>query len=954
MLSIAIVAELLLVVFVSISITASPKATQRIFGGVYSPGDDFGSVVSGGVASYGNATFYTPNADQTGDGMYDVQYYNCPLSFYPGAPSGYPYCYGTSDSTHVWPVAEHLSNNVAGVTEYMVIVETINGVNGWTGANFTGSTNTTATAIDEDTLPNIYLEQIPIPNLKSINYTTGTIIINWTGLNEYISDYCFDGAQKWKIQTSNILNYSVYRSTNGGAFVTVGNSTAQIKGGEVYFVDTVDPDNYEYRIAVNYRYEANTGTSVIDQNGVNPANTNFLGMFVSTGRSNVSGIITMLDVKKPTITNIHPENSTTVITNTTVISANYNDVSGIRLDSVLLKVDNIDVTDNATVTAAGISYIATDLVDKEYNVYLYIEDNSSDHNNASINWSFTVAADIESPKIENMQPEDGSVLTTNITTISASYSDPSGIDTNSVILRVNGVNYTSEAMITGTSVSYYYTNMSDGNYTVYLEVKDNSSNHNKAAKTWSFTVDITHPEVVEALPTGDEVLVFDEVDITFSEPMDTTVGMADIFSITPNPGGWVWEWNATGELLRGTHNAFTVNTTYSCTINTNATDKAGNPLDKDYSWNFTTISGLSVTLNWPYIGTERWTGGSEHTINYSVGGGLPSYEVKIYYSYNGGDWNFTAFDNQTEGGTYEYIWMLPLIDSDTAQVRVEVIDALDETLAKTSNYFIIDSTKPTVNQTSPLNSSYTPLGCDIVIVFDESMNTATVGASGGSLLGCNCTPDPGGWVAIWSDGDKKLTLSHNDFNSSQLYTFTATTDAKDKSDPGNHLNNSYSWNFTAVPGKGVFTVSIDWPPTSSEVSKEYQVTVTVNNAGLPTAYNTSGTLTVNFYKFHAGETPVLFDTKTINAMSPVDSDTKSSIQFTFDKPGTWYIKVEISSTNSIDVIQGYPRSYDVSNSVEVVKPEEAPAGIPYLTIGGGVILLLVLIGVAVTLIKKKK
>jgi len=868
MLGMIIVVEMLLVVFSSVSTTASPKSTERIIGGVYNPGEDFGNTAPGGVASYGNATFYTSNVDQYGADKYDVQYYG----YHIGDPysSGYAHHYGYHPGPDAyWYAPQDLYNNIPGGTEYMVIVETINGVNDWSGANFTGSTNMTATDDKTDYLPDIFLEQIPTPNLKSINYTSGEIVINWTGLDEWISENSVASSQKWKIQASNILSYSVYRS-DGGLFERVGNAT-QNRSGEVLFEDTVEPGDYYYRIAVNYKYANNTGLidkehqhqglyNVLVAQGYTPENsTMFPGMYVTHGRSNVSEVI---------------------------------------------------------------------------------------------------CTDINGPWIENMQPEDGSVLNTNTTTISADYSDDSGIDVSSVVLKINDVNYTSKAVITETGISYDYTNMSDGNYTVYLEVKDNSSKHNKASKTWSFTVDTTPPKVKAKAPTGDKVLVYDEIYITFSESMDKTVDMADVFSIEPYLGGWTWGWYENDTKVRGTHpaNPFTANTTYNCTISTNAKDEHGNNMANPYSWNFTTIANLSVTLNWPYIGTEHWTGGSNHTINYSVGGGLPDYEVKISYSYNGGDWIFLTFDNQTDAGTYEYMWRLPLIDSETTLVRVEVKDALGATLSKTSNYFIIDSTKPTVNRTSPLDGSYTPLGCDIEIVFDKSMNPATVGASGGSLLGCSCALNPGGWAATWSDGDKKLTLSHNDFTADQLYTFTVSTDAKDKSDPGNPLNNSYSWSFTAVPSRGVFTVSIDCP-ASAEVGEEYRVTVTVNNAELPIAYNNSGTLTVKFYKIHAGETPVQIGTaETIDAMQPGASETKSSALFTFDKPGTWYIKVEISSTNPIDIIQGYTQSYDTSVPVNVVKPE-APEEIgigPYILIIVMVALVAVVGALTLFGIKKKK
>ncbi|MBU2564753.1 MAG: hypothetical protein KJ655_00640, partial [Candidatus Thermoplasmatota archaeon] len=354
MLSMVVVTGLLLIVLGSMSADASPKATQRIVGGVYNPGEDWQSSTSGGVASYGNATFYVPNADQDAPSKYDVQYYGYQIENPPGA--GYPHYYGYS---HWWKTPENL-HNYTSTTEYMVVVETINGMNDWSGANFTGSTNMTATGETIDYMPNIYLEQIPTPELKSINYSSGEVVINWTGLNENISDNCLDGIPSPKFQTSNIVGYSVYRMKVGETeFKRVGNSTPQVRGGEVYFEDTVDPDDYYYRIAVNYRYGVNDGTNIINETGENPKNTKDLpGIFVSSGRSNVSEVLTMLDVKNPEITDLYPEDGAIILINTTTISANYSDESGINVSSVVLKVDGVLVTP-ATVTENDISYTTT-------------------------------------------------------------------------------------------------------------------------------------------------------------------------------------------------------------------------------------------------------------------------------------------------------------------------------------------------------------------------------------------------------------------------------------------------------------------------------------------------------------------------------------------------------------------------------------------------------------------
>ncbi len=197
------------------------------------------------------------------------------------------------------------------------------------------------------------------------------------------------------------------------------------------------------------------------------------------------------DTTPPTITNLHPLNSSVMNDNLPTISAEYSDSSGINMSSVLLKITGTNVTSSATVTSSGVTYTpASALADGSHTVYLEVEDTAG--NLATASWSFNI--DSKPPLIIDVysQPSSGSTKSDGSPTIIVAYSDPSGIDTSSVVLRVDGLNVTSSATVTAYAVTYTPpAALNDGLHVVYLEVKD--VNGNLAETSWLFTVDTTAP-----------------------------------------------------------------------------------------------------------------------------------------------------------------------------------------------------------------------------------------------------------------------------------------------------------------------------------------------------------------------------------------------------------------------------------------------------------------------------
>jgi|GEM_PF-1873555 len=512
-----------------------------------------------------------------------------------------------------------------------------------------------------------------------------------------------------------------------------------------------------------------------------------------------------------------------------------------------------------------------------------------------------------------------------------SYSTGLGYTTIDEIIHNEEVTYTYEWSVPKINCSMMRVRVNVTDYAL--------STNSKISDT--FTIDSTAPIIESTIPPADgSVSISKPITIVFSEKMNQTATVS-AFSISPNPGGWAWTWNDAGDTMRGTHNDFVFGTTYTATISTAAKDLAGNYLVVDYFWNFT--ANMSVSINSPNYG-DVWTGGVEHGINYTISGGTPSYEVKIYYS-NGGNWSLIAFDNRTEEGTYEYPWASPSIDSKTVNVKIVVVDGNDTESNDISGNFEIDSTAPTIVDYS--GSAGVMLTTEsVMIVFSEEMNTASTESasiledSDGNLVNgtfswdenvMNFTPDAG--LASGAD-----------------YTATINITAKDKSDPGNSLTQTYSWSFTAVQGRGDLIISLSISP-SPEKGKTSTVTVSVSNTG-PGAENLSGFLTVKFYESPDGETWTPIATKYIQNIW-VGNSSPASTTFTFDDYGKYYFLVEVTSNNPTDTFPGGEKTGRASASCNILKPSEEIGAGPYTLIALMVVIVIIVAALILLSLKKK-
>jgi len=213
----------------------------------------------------------------------------------------------------------------------------------------------------------------------------------------------------------------------------------------------------------------------------------------------------IVDATPLEIINKQPSNASTTNYSKPEISANFSNPLDINVSSILLRVDSIDVTAETIATVQGVYYLPdVELTNGTHTIYLEVRDRIG--NLATASWYFIVdipQSDTTPPTITNLRPLNASTITNNYTTISANYSDLSGINISSVILLVDGVDVTSSSIITEKGITYIPLEpLSNGNHTVYLEVKDNSSSHNRATKTWTFTIS-TSPDTPDITPSKD-------------------------------------------------------------------------------------------------------------------------------------------------------------------------------------------------------------------------------------------------------------------------------------------------------------------------------------------------------------------------------------------------------------------------------------------------------------------
>ena len=183
------------------------------------------------------------------------------------------------------------------------------------------------------------------------------------------------------------------------------------------------------------------------------------------------------------------------------ISARYQDgAAGVDAARTVLELDGKNVTAQAQVGPAGIDYTpAQALAEGSHTVRLTVADQGG--NTSVRSWTFVTAS---APVISAVAPDGATLPAGAAPKISASYADiGAGIDTEKVVLRLDGQDATAQATVGAAGIEYLPAQaLANGEHAVLLRVEDRAGNATE--RSWSFR--LSSPPLISAQSPSEEYL----------------------------------------------------------------------------------------------------------------------------------------------------------------------------------------------------------------------------------------------------------------------------------------------------------------------------------------------------------------------------------------------------------------------------------------------------------------
>jgi methionine-rich copper-binding protein CopC len=653
----------------------------------------------------GNATFYLFN--KPAEPILETD----PMEWFPA--DGTDFANFATDVGTIW-------NWVVG-DEIIAVIETTNGYRGWTGENYTTSFNATMNGTDPQDLnwgpgdPDI--ELIPTPA-----YTAGAdwIELSWTGMTDLYS---------------NIVDYEVYHSLDGGPFASVGS-------GALAFNHTSLTAGYHcYNMAVNYRSGGPGG--VYTTTGRSPTVCQSLTAIVLTDPAD-----SVIDV--PVDRNINVTFSGPMNTGSVTITV-APDPGGwtTEWDSTSTVLWHNHSTPFAeltthTVTVTGQDIAGADLVAGPVpNPWTFTTEDippyvvSTDPTNGQMN--VPLDDPIEITFSEDMN--QGSMVYTFEPALVLTETWPAG----------NVWNFTHATAYT--ECQQYWFNITAGTDLASISLEN-------LPIVLTFTAFCDAPFIVSTDPSPSATVALDYgITVTFSEPMN--IGTVVVTPV-PDPGGWTPEWNGAETILYYNHSVlFDEVTTYTITVDGQDTGGASLIAQPGVNpWSFDTV-GVPPTV----ISTDPFNGEGNVEVTRPINITFSEAMNDLTFTFSclpaivlTPSWPDAANVSHTHGG-------FAMGTTYTCQITfAEDANGVDMTGLPYSFSFTTQSAQPYLLSTTPADSATgVALDQSVIIEFSEEMNTGTVTWTP--------LPDPGGWVDTWNTPTNDiLTLTHNAFAYYTQYT----------------------------------------------------------------------------------------------------------------------------------------------------------------------------------------
>jgi hypothetical protein len=248
-----------------------------------------------------------------------------------------------------------------------------------------------------------------------------------------------------------------------------------------------------------------------------------------------------------------------------------------------------------------------------------------------LQWTFVVSFDTTAPSIGNSLPQGG--INSAQPTISAAYgdnSDGTGVDLNTVALRLDGADVTAQAVKTATGINYRPAlPLAQGVHTAELSLADTAGN--AAGANWTFTVDSQCPVISNALPANGATLPADAIPTVSAQVQDSGAGV-DLATLQLQVDGQNVAAQITATGISFTPSQALAEGAHTATLS--LADRLGNPAV--LAWTFKTATPPVIAEQSPVY---TWLGGGPlPTIraNFSdVGAGIDTSKTRLQL--NGAD-----------------------------------------------------------------------------------------------------------------------------------------------------------------------------------------------------------------------------------------------------------------------------------------------------------------------------
>ena len=205
-----------------------------------------------------------------------------------------------------------------------------------------------------------------------------------------------------------------------------------------------------------------------------------------------------IDVAPPQVIPIQPTANSTTNNPADTIAVALNDDGGVDLPSVAVTLDSQDISESCTITAEGFSYLPPSPLAEGIHT-MSVVSSDLNGNRGEYSWSFMV--DSLPPTVYAIDPTNHESINSVGPLISASFSDPSGVNVSGIAMRLNLIDVTPSAQINSTGVQYIPGSpLGQGLHSVTLIVSDMVGN--TATVSWTFRVDMVAPTISSMSPTN--------------------------------------------------------------------------------------------------------------------------------------------------------------------------------------------------------------------------------------------------------------------------------------------------------------------------------------------------------------------------------------------------------------------------------------------------------------------